>query len=136
MLLKYLGRFGILSESSFSFIVRTVTKGYSTSCVPLAVSLRCSFLVNRNTGAIFHGFPHIDHTQDFVRKDIIGWLQWLCHNVGFQDFRFDYAKAIHQNMLKTILKEHNHCYLSGSIWMFATTTVLLWTITKIAIGNE
>ncbi|AES70761.2 serine transhydroxymethyltransferase [Medicago truncatula] len=49
--------------------------------------------VNRNTGAIFHGFPNIDHTQDCVRKDIIGWLQWLRHNVGFQDFRFDYAKG-------------------------------------------
>lgn len=48
---------------------------------------------NRSTGDNFHGVPNIDHTQDFVRKDIIGWLKWLRQTVGFQDFRFDFARG-------------------------------------------
>ncbi|KAF9621318.1 hypothetical protein IFM89_019404 [Coptis chinensis] len=43
-------------------------------------------LGNQSTGDNFHGIPNIDHTQTFVRKDIIQWLSWLRNNVGFQDF--------------------------------------------------
>ena len=48
---------------------------------------------SKSTGDNFHGVPNIDHSQDFVRKDIIAWLQWLRHNVGFQDFHFDFARG-------------------------------------------
>lgn len=48
---------------------------------------------NRSTGDNFNGVPNIDHSQEFVRKDIIGWLQWLRQTVGFQDFRFDFARG-------------------------------------------
>jgi alpha-amylase len=48
---------------------------------------------NRSTGVNFEGAPNIDHTQSFVRKDIIQWLIWLCKDEGFQDFRFDFAKG-------------------------------------------
>ena len=51
------------------------------------------FQGNRSTGDNFNAVPKIDHTQDFVRKDIIGCLKWLRHNVGFQDFRFDFARG-------------------------------------------
>ncbi|KAF9611574.1 hypothetical protein IFM89_033578, partial [Coptis chinensis] len=50
-------------------------------------------LGNQSTGDNFHEIPNIDHTQTFVRKDIIQWLSWLRNNVGFQDFRFDFAKG-------------------------------------------
>lgn len=48
---------------------------------------------NRSTGDNFNGVPNIDHSQDFVRKDIIAWLQWLRKDVGFQDFRFDFVRG-------------------------------------------
>jgi alpha-amylase len=51
------------------------------------------FQGNRSTGDNFPGVPNIDHSQQFVRKDIIAWLQWLRNSVGFQDFRFDFARG-------------------------------------------
>lgn len=48
---------------------------------------------NRSSGDNFHGVPNIDHSQVFVRKDIIQWLKWLRYTVGFQDFRFDFARG-------------------------------------------
>lgn len=51
------------------------------------------FQGNQSTGDNFNGVPNIDHSQQFVRKDITGWLQWLRNSVGFQDFRFDFARG-------------------------------------------
>jgi alpha-amylase len=48
---------------------------------------------NKSTGDNFDGIPNIDHTQQFVRKDIIEWLIWLRETIGFQDFRFDFTKG-------------------------------------------
>lgn len=47
---------------------------------------------NRSSGANFHGVPNIDHSQNFVRNDLLGWLKWL-RSFGFQDFRFDFARG-------------------------------------------
>lgn len=55
---------------------------------------------NLSTGDNFDGVPNIDHTQDFVRKDIKEWLIWLQKSVGFQDFRFDFAKGYGKFHLK------------------------------------
>ena len=57
-------------------------------CLPLIIF----FQGNQTSGANFHGVPNIDHSQNFVRNDLIGWLKWL-HNFGFQDFRFDFARG-------------------------------------------
>lgn len=62
----------------------------------MLLKLKKSFLLkqgNRSTGDNFNGVPNVDHTQHFVRKDIIGWLRWLRNTVGFQDFRFDFARG-------------------------------------------
>ncbi|MBA0855881.1 hypothetical protein Goshw_020522 [Gossypium schwendimanii] len=32
---------------------------------------------NKSSGDNFHAAPNIDHSQDFVRKDLIEWLCWL-----------------------------------------------------------
>lgn len=32
---------------------------------------------NKSSGDNFHAAPNIDHSQDFVRKDIKEWLHWL-----------------------------------------------------------
>ena len=36
--------------------------------------------------------PNIDHTQDFVRQDIIKWLK-LLRSIGVDGFRFDFVKG-------------------------------------------
>ena len=43
-------------------------------------------------GDIFHAAPNIDHSKDFVRKDIIEWLNWLRSDIGFDGWRLDFVR--------------------------------------------
>lgn len=43
-------------------------------------------------GDIFHAAPNIDHSQDFVRRDIKGWLNWLRNEIGFDGWRLDFVR--------------------------------------------
>ncbi|XP_042494791.1 probable alpha-amylase 2 isoform X2 [Macadamia integrifolia] len=71
---------------------------------------------NRSTGDNFHGVPNIDHTQHFVRKDIIGWLHWLCNSVGFQDFRFDFARGYAAKYVKEYIEGARPIFSVGEYW--------------------
>lgn len=44
-------------------------------------------------GDIFHAAPNIDHSQEFVRKDIKEWLNWLRNNIGFDGWRLDFVRS-------------------------------------------
>ncbi|WVY88990.1 hypothetical protein V8G54_037884 (chloroplast) [Vigna mungo] len=57
----------------------------------------------------FPGFPNIDHTKEYVRKDILNWLRWLRYGVGFEDFQFDFVRGI---------------------GMTLTINILIWTVIK------
>ncbi|KAF5206143.1 Alpha-amylase, partial [Thalictrum thalictroides] len=71
---------------------------------------------SRSTGDNFHGVPNIDHTQSFVRKDIIQWLFWLCNNVGFQDFRFDFARGYAPKYVKEYIEGSKPIFSVGEYW--------------------
>ncbi|MQM09744.1 hypothetical protein Taro_042619, partial [Colocasia esculenta] len=71
---------------------------------------------SQSTGVTFHGFPNIDHSQDFVRKDIIEWLRWLRKSVGFQDFRFDYVKGYAPKFIKEYVEESRPIFSVGEYW--------------------
>ncbi|XP_038979702.1 probable alpha-amylase 2 isoform X2 [Phoenix dactylifera] len=73
-------------------------------------------LGSRSTGDNFHGVPNIDHTQAFVRKDIIGWLKWLRQSIGFQDFRFDFAKGYAPKFVKEYVEESKPIFSVGEYW--------------------
>ncbi|KAG9442169.1 hypothetical protein H6P81_018023 [Aristolochia fimbriata] len=73
-------------------------------------------LGNRSTGDNFDGVPNIDHTQHFVRKDIIGWLQWLRKSIGFQDFRFDFAKGYAAKYVKEYVEQSKPVFSVGEYW--------------------
>ncbi|XP_068646017.1 probable alpha-amylase 2 isoform X2 [Aristolochia californica] len=73
-------------------------------------------LGNRSTGDNFNGVPNIDHTQHFVREDIIGWLQWLRNSIGFQDFRFDFAKGYAAKFVKEYVEQSKPVFSVGEYW--------------------
>ncbi|KAM7514017.1 hypothetical protein LguiA_003600 [Lonicera macranthoides] len=73
-------------------------------------------LGNRSTGENFNGVPNVDHTQDFVRKDIIEWLRWLRYNVGFQDFRFDFARGYSAKYVKEYIEGAKPIFCVGEYW--------------------
>ncbi|PPD88961.1 hypothetical protein GOBAR_DD14097 [Gossypium barbadense] len=72
-------------------------------------------LGNKSTGDNFHGVPNIDHSQHFVRKDIIGWLKWL-RSVGFQDFRFDFARGYSAKYVKEYIEGAKPIFSVGEYW--------------------
>ncbi|KAF5202041.1 Alpha-amylase 3 protein, partial [Thalictrum thalictroides] len=61
-------------------------------------------------------FAPEDHTQSFVRKDIIQWLFWLCNNVGFQDFRFDFARGYAPKYVKEYIEGSKPIFSVGEYW--------------------
>ncbi|KAL0913305.1 hypothetical protein M5K25_016756 [Dendrobium thyrsiflorum] len=71
---------------------------------------------NQSTGCNFPGVPNIDHTQTFVRKDIINWLIWLRESLKFQDFRFDFAKGYEANFVKEYVKQSKPIFSVGEYW--------------------
>lgn len=73
-------------------------------------------LGNLSTGDNFHGVPNIDHTQPFVRKDIVKWLRWLRTSVGLQDFRFDFAKGYAAKYVKEYIEESKPIFSVGEYW--------------------
>uniref|UniRef100_A0A7N0U341 Alpha-amylase n=1 Tax=Kalanchoe fedtschenkoi TaxID=63787 RepID=A0A7N0U341_KALFE len=73
-------------------------------------------LGNRSTGDNFDGVPNIDHTQAFVRKDLIGWLKWLRRTIGFQDFRFDFARGYAAKYVKEYIEEARPVFSVGEYW--------------------
>ena len=62
---------------------------YSLVC-SFVRSFVCSFVRSRVRQA-----PNIDHSQDFVKRDLGEWLVWLRTHVGFDGFRLDFAKGFH-----------------------------------------
>ncbi|XP_039138835.1 probable alpha-amylase 2 [Dioscorea cayenensis subsp. rotundata] len=72
---------------------------------------------NKSTGENFEGFPNIDHTQNHVRRDIIGWLTWLRNTIGFQDFRFDFAKGYDAKYVKEYVEESKPLFSIGEYWV-------------------
>ncbi|CAI8590010.1 unnamed protein product [Vicia faba] len=82
-------------DEGFGVIVMNCKKltRQSATRVPPNVSLYYLFQGNQNDVAIFHEFPSIYHIQEFVRKDIIRWLQFLHHKLDFYDFCFPFAKG-------------------------------------------
>ena len=42
---------------------------------------------NRSTGDSFGAAPNIDHSQEFVRRDLAEWLQWLRAHAGYDGWR-------------------------------------------------
>ncbi|CAN1322874.1 Probable alpha-amylase 2, partial [Linum perenne] len=73
-------------------------------------------LGNKSTGDNFHGVPNIDHSQHFVRKDITAWLQWLRCNVGFEDFRFDFARGYSSKYVKEYIEGAKPRFAVGEYW--------------------
>lgn len=73
-------------------------------------------LGNKSTGDNFNGVPNVDHTQEFVRKDIIEWLQWLRNTVGFHDFRFDFARGYSAKYVKEYIEGAKPIFAVGEYW--------------------
>ncbi|KAG6542753.1 hypothetical protein Mapa_015828 [Marchantia paleacea] len=81
-----------------------------------AVTCDTGGLGNPSTGEIFQGAPNIDHTQEFVRNDLKEWLRWLIKDVGYNSFRFDFAKGYSASFVKEYIDASNPIFSVGEFW--------------------
>ncbi|CAI7788337.1 unnamed protein product [Closterium sp. NIES-54] len=71
---------------------------------------------NPSSGDIFHAAPNIDHSQDFVRKDICEWLRWLRADVGYDGWRLDFARGFWGGYVKEYIEASSPAFCIGEYW--------------------
>ncbi|GMN20648.1 hypothetical protein TIFTF001_043135, partial [Ficus carica] len=71
---------------------------------------------NKSSGDNFHAAPNIDHSQDFVRKDIKDWLYWLRKEIGYDGWRLDFVRGFWGGYLKDYLDASEPYFAVGEYW--------------------
>ncbi|XP_062160877.1 alpha-amylase 3, chloroplastic-like isoform X3 [Alnus glutinosa] len=71
---------------------------------------------NKSSGDNFHAAPNIDHSQDFVRKDIREWLCWLRKEIGYDGWRMDYVRGFWGGYIKDYLEASEPFFAVGEYW--------------------
>ncbi|KAH7532721.1 hypothetical protein FEM48_Zijuj04G0052300 [Ziziphus jujuba var. spinosa] len=71
---------------------------------------------NPSSGDIFHAAPNIDHSQDFVRRDIKEWLNWLRNYIGFDGWRLDFVRGFSGTYVKEYIEASNPAFAIGEYW--------------------
>ncbi|KAF4358054.1 hypothetical protein G4B88_009617 [Cannabis sativa] len=71
---------------------------------------------NKSSGDNFHAAPNIDHSQDFVRKDIKEWLCWLRKEIGYDGWRLDFVRGFWGGYVKDYLDASEPYFAVGEYW--------------------
>ncbi|XP_042052904.1 alpha-amylase 3, chloroplastic-like isoform X2 [Salvia splendens] len=71
---------------------------------------------NKSSGDNFHAAPNIDHSQEFVRKDIKEWLCWLRKEIGYDGWRLDFARGFWGGYFKDYLEASEPYFAVGEFW--------------------
>ncbi|KAF5840255.1 glycoside hydrolase superfamily [Dunaliella salina] len=71
---------------------------------------------NPKQGDDYGAAPNIDHSQEFVRRDIIEWLNFLRHDVGFDGWRFDFVRGWPGHFAKQYIEATNPAFALGEYW--------------------
>ncbi|KAL9665470.1 hypothetical protein QQ045_020890 [Rhodiola kirilowii] len=71
---------------------------------------------NKSSGDCFHAAPNIDHSQDFVRKDIKEWLCWLRKEIGYDGWRLDFVRGFWGGYVKDYIDSSEPYFAVGEYW--------------------
>lgn len=70
---------------------------------------------NRKSLEDYTAAPNIDHSQEFVQKDLSAWLKFL-KNIGFQGWRFDFVKGYAGEYTRMYIDETVPAMAVGEFW--------------------
>ncbi|CAA3022656.1 alpha-amylase 3, chloroplastic [Olea europaea subsp. europaea] len=71
---------------------------------------------NKSSGDNFHAAPNIDHSQEFVRKDIKEWLHWLREEIGYDGWRLDFVRGFWGGYVKDYIEATEPYFAVGEYW--------------------
>ncbi|XP_051225703.1 alpha-amylase 3, chloroplastic isoform X2 [Lolium perenne] len=71
---------------------------------------------NKSSGDNFHAAPNIDHSQDFVRKDLKEWLCWMRKEVGYDGWRLDFVRGFWGGYVKDYMEATEPYFAVGEYW--------------------
>ncbi|XP_042511023.1 alpha-amylase 3, chloroplastic-like [Macadamia integrifolia] len=71
---------------------------------------------NKSSGDSFHAAPNIDHSQDFVRKDLKEWLCWLRKEIGYDGWRLDFVRGFWGGYVKDYMQASEPYFAVGEYW--------------------
>ncbi|XP_019170778.1 PREDICTED: alpha-amylase 3, chloroplastic isoform X1 [Ipomoea nil] len=71
---------------------------------------------NKSSGDNFHAAPNIDHSQEFVRKDLKEWLCWLREEIGYDGWRLDFVRGFWGGYVKDYLETSEPYFAVGEYW--------------------
>ncbi|KAE8734497.1 Alpha-amylase 3 [Hibiscus syriacus] len=71
---------------------------------------------NPSSGDIFHAAPNVDHSQDFVRRDIKEWLNWLRNEIGYDGWRLDFVRGFSGTFVKEYIETSHPAFAIGEYW--------------------
>ncbi|KAK8688003.1 hypothetical protein V6N13_086792 [Hibiscus sabdariffa] len=71
---------------------------------------------NPSSGDIFHAAPNVDHSQDFVRRDIKEWLNWLRNDIGYDGWRLDFVRGFSGTFVKEYIEISHPAFAIGEYW--------------------
>ncbi|KAI3502457.1 hypothetical protein L1887_30536 [Cichorium endivia] len=71
---------------------------------------------NKSSGDNFHAAPNIDHSQEFVRKDLGEWLCWLRKEIGYDGWRLDYVRGFWGGYVKEYMETSKPYFSVGEYW--------------------
>ncbi|KAL4639360.1 hypothetical protein ACB092_03G211600 [Castanea dentata] len=71
---------------------------------------------NKSSGDNFHAAPNIDHSQEFVRKDLKEWLCWLRKEIGYDGWRLDFVRGFWGGYVKDYIDASEPLFAVGEYW--------------------
>ena len=71
---------------------------------------------NYSSGEIFYAAPNIDHSQSFVRNDLVEWMLWLKNDIGYDGFRFDFVRGFDSKYIEEYVTKVGMDMCIGEFW--------------------